>query len=357
MNNNLVPEQRLDKNGRLNTKHVRATKSQTMSTNVPAPALPVQKKKLTAAQTRQRTRVVAYSAPGNYELSQQLCTDYHNDDIKVTASDEEFYSVLSVTSRADAFTLLQAGYRTADEASNYLMDNGFEDLLQDNTALCEEALNRKIPPNKFIQAGVNLRGPESSDYYFDALEVYSSSIPAGTGEHSRLVIANKVYDGEISLHDLKEIGFKEIGAFFKDKAALFNALEQVNAGSTAYTTSDIKALMTKHPRVFRDALELTKRYGIELAVSIDSPNIDYADYLEEQGTNKDRIIKLLQYSDQVSNAEAENEIYRPHLPHKTLEKCFDAGLTPVQVAVDTYTDQQLDGLLAGATPGVSSGWL
>jgi hypothetical protein len=356
MNNNLIPEQRLDKNGRLNTKHVRAVKPQALSAKVPAPALPTTKKKLTAAQTRQRTRVVAYSAPGNYELSQQLGTDYHNDDIKVTASDEEFYSVLSVTSRADAFTLLQAGYRTADEASNYLMDNGFEDLLQDNTALCEEALARKIPPNQFIQSGVNLRGPESTDYYFDALEVYCSSLPSNSDDRSRLVVANNVYDGKVGLKDLKEIGFKEIGAF-RDKAALFDSLEKINAGTATYTASDLKLLMEKHPRAFRDAIDLTNKLGAEFALSVDDPNYQYVEYLEEQGTDKERSMKLLQYSDQVSKAELENEIYRPTLPYKTLEKCYDAGLTPTQVAVDDYTDQQLDGLLEGVTPGVSSGWL
>jgi hypothetical protein len=356
MNNNLVPEQRLDKNGRLNTKHVRATKPQTLSTKVPAPSLPALKKKLTAAQTRQRERVVAYSAPGNYELSQQLHTDYHNDGIKITASDEEFYSVLSITSRADAFTLLQAGYRTADEASNYLMDNGFEELLQDNTALCEEALSRKIPPNKFIQAEVYLRGPESSEHYFDALEVYCSSIPNDRPENSNLVITNKVYDGEVSLRDLKEIGFKEFGAF-RQKVALAYALAQINAGSATYTTGEVKALTDKFPRVFGDALELASRYGTELALSLDAPNTHYADNLDERGIDRDRTIALLQYDDQVSKAERDNEIYREPLSYTTLEKCYDLGLDPVQVATEDYTDQQLDGLLEGIAPSISEGWL
>lgn len=356
MNNNLIPEQRLDKNGRLNTKHVRAVKPQTLNATLPAPALSAPKKKLTAAQTRQRTRVVAYSAPGNYELSQQLNTDYDSDDIKVTASDEEFYSVLSVTSRADAFTLLQAGYRTADEASNYLMDNGFEELLQDNAALCEEALDRKIPPNKFIQSGVNLRGPESSDYYLDALEVYCSSIPSGSREYSNLIVTNKVYDGEVSLSDIKEIGFKEVGVF-RDKIALFDSLVQINAGTATYTPSDLKAIMSKHSSTFRDALDLTERYGAEFVLSIDSPNTHYADNLEERGVSKDQILKLLQYSDQVSNAEYENEIYRESRAYPLLEKCYDAGLSPSQVATEEYTEQQLDGLLEGVAPGVSSGWL
>lgn len=356
MNNNLVPEQRLDKNGRLNTKHVRAAKPQALSAKVPAPALSSPKKKLTAAQTRQRTRVVAYSAPGNYELSQQLCTDYHSDNIEVTASDEEFYSVLSVTSRANAFTLLQAGYRTADEASNYLMDNGFEELLQDNTSLCEEALTRKIPPHKFIQSGVNLRGPEGSDYYLDALEVYCSSIPSNGKSFSNLVVTNMVYGGEVSLSDIKGIGFKEVGAF-SDKAALFDALEKINAGTATCTTSDLKAIMSKHPKAFRDSLDIANRYGTELALSIGWPNTHYADNLDERGVDKDRIIALLQYSDQVSNAEHENEIYRESLAYPTLEKCYDAGLSPSQVATEDFTDQQLDGLLEGVTPGVSSGWL
>lgn len=356
MNNNLVPEKRLDKNGRLNTKHVRVAKPQAQSATVPAPVLPFASQKLTASQKIQKTRIIAYSRPGNYELSQRLHTDYDSDDVMVTASDKEFYSVLSVASSADAFTLLQAGYRTADEASNYLMDNGFEDLLQDNTALCEEALSRKIPPNKFIQAGVNLRGPESSDYYLDALEVYSSPLPKGGREFSNLVVANKVYDGDVSLSDLKEISFKEVGAF-KDKAALFEALEQINAGTADLTASDLKAIMSKHSSTFRDALDLTERYGADFVLSIDSPNTHYADNLEERGVSKDRALKLLKYSDQVSNAEHENGIYRETLDYSKLEKCYELGFSPTQVATEEYTEQQLDGLLEGVASGISSGWL
>lgn len=356
MNNNLIPEQRIDKNGRLNTKHVRVAKPQTTSAKVPAPALPSTKKKLTAAQTRSKPRTVAFSAPGNYELNQLLGTDTKATDVTITASDAEFYSVLSVTSRANAFALLQAGYRTADEASNYLMDNGFDELLTDNSTLCEEALDRKIPPNKFIESEANLRGPESSDYFLDALEVYSSSIPKGRVAHSNLVVTNQVYDGDLSLSDLKGIGYMRFNTF-RDKDALMDALIKINAGDTSFTTSDIGALMDKHQYSFRDALDVARKYGTEVTLQFRTPNAQYSEYLEELGTDKERIIKLLQYSDQVSNAEYESDIYRPHLPYTLLEKCYDAGLTPAQAATDDYTEQQLDGLLDGITPGVSSGWL
>lgn len=356
MNNNLIPEKRLDKNGRLNTKHVRATKVQGSSTKVPPPALPIAAKKLTAAQTRVRPRTVAYSAHGNHELSQKLGTDPQATEITITASDAEFYSVLSVTSKANAFALLQAGHRTAEEASNFLEDNGFEELIEDNSALCEEALNRKIPPNKFIESAANLRGPESTDYYLDALEVYSSSIPKGTGPNSNLVVTNQVYDGDLKLSDLKEIGFKKFNTF-RDKDALIHELIKIGSGESSTTTSELVSLVDKYPHYFRDALELARRYGTETVLQLNTPTTHYSDNLEERGIDKGRIIKLINYSDQVSQAEYENDVYRPCIPYELLEKCYDAGLTPVQVATDDYTEQQLDGLLDGVAPGVSSGWL
>lgn len=356
MNNNLIREQRLDKNGQLNTKLVRASKPQTLSAKVPAPAPPATKKKLTAAQKRPRTRVVPYSAPGNYELSQQLCTDYHNDNIKVTASDEEFYSVLSITSSANAFTLLQAGYRTADEAANYLTDNGFEELLQDNTALCEEALARKIPPHKFIQAGVDLRGPESSDHYFDALEVFCSSIPDTHHENSNRILSNKVYDGLVDLADIKAIGFKEASEC-RHKDVLFNALEKIKAGTANYTPDEFKLIMSKHPTYTRDAYDFADKYGTDLVLSVDSLDVQLVDYLETHGASKDHTIAMLKYSSQINQAELANNVYREPLTYDKLEKCHTLGLDPVTVATEDYTDQQLDGLLAGIAPAMTSGWL
>lgn len=356
MNNNLVPVQRLDKNGRLNTKHVRADKTQAATAKVPAPALAPAKTKLPAAQTRQKPRTVAYSAPGNYELNQLLGTDPQATELTITASDAEFYSVLSTTSKANAFALLQAGIRSADEASNYLEDNGLAELIEDNSELCEEALDRKIPPNKFIESSANLRGPEGSDYYLDALEVYSSSIPKGTGSHSNLVITNQVYEGEIKLADLKEIGFKKFNTF-REKDALVDALIKIGAGKSNLTITDVSALVDKHPYYFRAALELSSKYGTERVLQLNTPVLDYSDHLEERGVDKDRTISLIKYRDQVSQLEYEKSIYRTPIHYELLEKCFDAGLSPLQVATDDYTEQQLDGLLNGATPGVSSGWL
>lgn len=355
MNNNLIPEKRLDKNGRLVTKHVRAGKPLSVALNAPAPSLPTTKK-LTPAQRAQKTREVAYAARGDYELKRKLNVDPDGERIVITASDAEFYSVLSVASRANAFMLLESGIRTADDASNYLMDNGFEELIQDNTALCEEALARKIPPTKYIESSVNMRGPESSDFFFDALEVYSSSIPAGGRSHSRLVVASSVYDGIISLNDLKKIGFPAINKF-RDKDALYDSLEKVQKKEVNYTAEDLAKLMEKYSMGFRNALIVTELYGAEFALTLHSPDSQYAENLSERGVEKERAMKLLTFSDQLAVTEQENEVYRPQLPYSMIEKCFDLGLSLTQVATQDYTEQQLDGLLAGVTSSVSSGWL
>jgi hypothetical protein len=160
----------------------------------------------------------------------------------------------------------------------------------------------------------------------------------------------------VKLSDIKEIGLKKLGTF-RNAQAVTIALLKIGTGNANYTAADVSALMDKSSYTLREALELTGRYGIELALSLDSPDTEYANYLEEQGTDKPRIIGLLTYSDQINTQEREHGVYREPLHYATVEKCFDAGLTPAQVATEDYTDQQLDALIQGATPGVSSGWL
>lgn len=352
MNNHLIPEQRLDKNGRLNTKHVRATKVQASVSKVSPPVLPSPTRKLTPGQTTPVTGTLEVTnETGDKELCGNLGVRASSPTALIHASYEEIYSLLSVTSNGNAHALLRAGHRTAEEALSYLNENGFSHLIQDRSEICEEALSRRIAPRKFITASERLPPAAGSEHYMDAVEVYSSSYIMDGRK-----FANNVYDGTVRNEDMKEIGYKEIGTS-RDVEAVRQALRSIASKKVTHTAADIKALMDKYPRDFRDAFKLSERYGVDLTLSINGINLEYAAYLENRSTPKERIISLLKYSDLVSDYEFANLIYKEPMPHHKVEKYHDSGIEISHAANDDCTEQQLDAIIAGMAPGVSGGWL
>lgn len=352
MNNHLIPEQRLDKNGRLNTKHVRAAKPQPSRASVPPPALSgtataPRKKPLTPGQKKPKEQTLNIAhVPRDHELYRQLGVSPYFDSYRdINASDEEVYAVLSVAAPGNTVALLSAGYRTAEDARTYLQQNGFGHLITDSSEHCAEALERRIPPQRFINAITYLTNPESP-HYMDAVEVHSTS--------KQLSI--KVRDGQVNLSDIKEIGLKKI-ASAKDPETITQALQWIASGDAAMTTADLNELLEEFPYSLRDALKMTNKYGAEFVAGLRYINVDYEDYLERRGTSRPRIKELLAYHDQTSTYELEHQIYREEISYEKLEKYFDAGLDPSHPAEDDCTDQQLDAIKQGVAHGVSGGWL
>ena len=351
MNNHLIPEQRLDKNGRLNTKHVRASKQQPSATKVPAPTLVAAKttsrrKPLTAGQKTPKNRSITVNhSARDSALYRHLGLNPYVDEYPFHASDEEVYAVLSVTSTGDAAALLNAGHRSAEDAAAYLQKNGLGGLIMDRSALCAEALDRRITPTRFIDATDYLTKPDS-EHYMDAVEVHSANKQ----------LAARVQDGNVNFNDIKEIGLKKIKDC-KDPVTLIGALQWLATGNASYSTDELSDLMYKHPNNLRDALKLTNKHGAQFVLTLNYPEVDFESYLEDRGTNRERIRKLLTYSDQVTGYEIENRIFRESLSYQKMEKYFDSGLNISHAAEDDCTDQQLDAMKNGVAPGVSGGWL
>lgn len=351
MNNHLIPEQRLDKNGRLNTKHVRATNQHLSSANVPPPTLPAakntsSKRALTAGQKAPKERAISVSRISREsELCRRLGMNPYVNEYRVNVSDEELYAVLSVSSNGDAAVLVSAGHRSSEDAAAYLRDNGLGGYIEDRGELCAEALKRRITPQRFIDATDYLI-KHDSESYMDAVEVHSTNQQ----------LAVRVQDGAVNFSDIKEIGLKKIKDC-KDSATLIGALQWLATGDAPYTATELGEIMDKHPRNFRDALKFTNKYGTEFVLTLHYPHTEYESYLEERDTNRERVKKLLTFSDQVAQYEIANQIYKEPLSYEKMGKYFDSGLDISHAAEDDCTDQQLDAVKQGVAPGVSGGWL
>jgi hypothetical protein len=267
------------------------------------------------------------------------------DEHYVHASDEELYSVLSVASNGDASALISAGHRSSEDAADYLRQNRFGGHIEDRSAHCAEALDRRITPQRFIDATDYLL-KRDSEHYMDAVEVHSTNKQ----------LAVRVQDGAVNFSDIKEIGLKKIKDC-KDPVTLIGALQWLATGDAPYTATELGEIMDKHPRNFRDALKFTNKYGPEFVLTLHHPDTEYEAYLEERDTNRERIKKLLTFSDQVILYEIANRIYKEPLSYEKMGKYFDSGLDISHAAEDDCTDQQLDAVKQGVAPGVSGGWL
>jgi hypothetical protein len=357
MNNNLVPEQRLDKNGRLNTKHVRVNKPLKASSVPPSPRLSSSTKtNLTKGQKTPVTRTLDFYGAsgtdntGNEYISALLGVKSASPTALIHASDAEIYALLSVTSGPNTDALLRAGYRTAKEAVGYLNENGLSRLIEDRTTLCDEALNRRIAPQKFLTAVRVLPPAKDSAHFIDAVEVYSSSyIMDG------MKLAQHVYHGRVRVEDMHEIGFKEIGRN-TELRAITDALQKVATDPAPYTAADIKELLVKHPNRFGDAIKLGGLYGAELALALNRIDMGYANHLQGTATNE-RIITLLKYNDQINDYEGGRLTYKDPATYAKIEKYHDCGIAPSLAANNGCTDQQLEAIMSGMTTGVSAGWL
>lgn len=354
----LVPEKRVDKNGILTTKHVKATSEKDVFKGaVPTPTLGAtitHKRKLTDGQTSPARRVFVGSQHFvdprlNAALGKNGWGTWREFDI----SDEGMYSVWGVTDSGTGLALMNAGYQTAESASQFLKDNDLDDLLEKHAPFCDEALARRISPESYLEALAFFPYLGETERDMDALEAFSySSIRSTT-------IYNDVYHGETRLEDVKAIGITRI-AKARASSVIRDALKKLASGTTNYTLDDVKVLIDKHPNHVHNlynSLELADRYGVEFALSINKPDTQIADYLEGKGTERDRLLDIVRYNDQILQYQSDNSVYAKPPEYDYVVKAYDANLGISGVAEGQYTTQQLEAIIDGVEKSVSGGWL
>jgi hypothetical protein len=263
------------------------------------------------------------------------------------------YSVLGVTSPGDGIALIHAGYQTADAAKRFLEDNGLSDLIEDHAQFCDEALERRISPESYLEAVDFFPYLGETKYHMDAMEAFSYGTIRDTNIYS------DVYHGETRLEDVKAVGVTRI-AKARTSSVIRDTLKKLGSGITNYTVDDLKTLIDKHPNHvhhLHNSLELTDRYGLEFALSLNSPDTQMADYLEDRGEERERILDIVRYNDQINQYQRDNSIYADTFEYGYTVKAFDANLGVSGVAEGQYSMQQLEAIIEGVEKSVSGGWL
>lgn len=276
----LIPEKRLDKTGKLVTRHVRANEPAAKSTaGIPAPAAVP-----SAARTKQNE--------GKFKLRpKQLQKRAHREDItqmflsdglqdgdyrlrqlchRFVANDVEVLSVLAVAHDGDAMKMLNDGVRTTEEALEYLRKHGVEPP-HDRSELVQEALRRNISAAEYREffRSANLPGSQSnSPYLADAMELYGS---ASLRDQYHWV-SHDILRGTIRLEDIKHLGYTKLKPYDRLKHTV-EALRRVNEPDAKYTIVDVKTLLESHHgngtgSHYSTALEYLMHEGPEYLASV-----------------------------------------------------------------------------------------
>lgn len=362
---NLIPEQRVDKNGVTVTRHVRAAKNAPSGKDMPQPKLA--KAKYAGLQinpTKQQAREHFYMFDaGKHPVDSELLTalgivphartGFHS-------SEYQTYDVLAVTDRGTAIALLEAGVKSAADAKRVLKTLGKESLLHDNSDVAAEALTRGILSFRYIEQGIE--GETENSHFLDYLEASSiMSMSQYPDMHK------SVRDGTISLDDIKAVTPARI-TMADDWRTIKQALTKLASGTANYTVSDVSQILDRYTKngssvgsTLRLAFEMTEHYGVQLAIDIPPTDttVSFSNYLLDHEVDVERSKSLLRYNHRVftslSGLVSDN---RRKLSKEDIIAFHDAGANPDHVANGSITITQIDGINNhGIAPSVSGGWL
>jgi len=281
---NLIPVQRVDKNGRLVTRHVKASSAPVSAQKLPAPVM----KKLgkqgaftpTSRQKEKRTfELFLYYTDCDAELTDKLAEDgYHygktvQAGFRFIASETEFYDVLSVLSLGNAVTMMRSGVRSKEEALKILNSLHLNRLVEDNAAMTEAMLRNRISFKSFLGIRNECDYSEGTDpqLYADAADILSTRgysqlvTPWGTG------VYYEVLDGRISAADVKTIGVNRFQRSFSSDP-IFNALAAIHEGKADYDAAQLAQFLdrTSGEVGYTAAIDMANAYGIEFAGGLDN---------------------------------------------------------------------------------------
>lgn len=377
----LIPEKRMDRNGRLVTKHVRSgTTTPPQRPALPAPGLSTipKKEKPFKLRPRQLEKHTLSLRLSNYKSSDPLTTEFERNEnffnsayCNFTASDVEFYDVLSVTgSVGNTIELMRAGIRSADTARAHLHGLGAEHLVNDRSEMTQEALRRGIGVYDFAGAYESLSLSErESPHVVDAVEFMGTALNKG----SNALVKDEILHGTLSYSDIKAIGITKLQSYSRANA-LVEPLITLHAGEANYTIDDVKELVAlgiaekADDKAFSAAASLLHRRGIEAVRAIISFEMlsreNYSYYRsighvkKYAGKDPEYVYDLCVYSAQI-RGRLKTNLYGKN--HDFTDEFYDAGI-PLDTAVEVINAgggvREATAIhAAGIESSLAGGWL
>lgn len=376
---NLVPEKRLDKNGRLVTKHVRSV--ETAAGPVSLPRVPVakpQKAKVDKALEKRIRRLNdriffnfnadKFEPPTSEVLKPIIYDAYHPG-----CTHNEFYDMLERLPLSETIVLLNYSLR-AKHLDDFAKKNKFESYLVDNSELVGKLRERGITAPVYFQLVTSRDGTSASiDDLVDAAEcreLYPNGRYDGMFEPSQLY-PQYLLAGQIRLSDLKDLGVERC----KDTENYRTVLLRLAKGESQCTAKEIATILNKTAAKDRENSStgvsrvnsgarayLAMNLGIEMAESTRNPKAVEAafDVAAQRELSLDDSISFCRFANEFFE-EGDNSSDVFMLPEYVLYDLWQAGV-PVDLSKDSLDKDLTTGQIIaihteGIESSVSSGWL
>ena len=354
---NLIPQKRMDRNGRMVTRHVRATSTSSSTAVVPAPQLAANWTPPTKGQnaTFHRLHIRGQYQPDK-ELQGLTKKDGQKGDLSFFASDAQMYEVLSVVSPGDALTLLEDGIRTSDSALEYLHHAKLERLVQDNERLCMEAMKRRIRVQPFMDSLAY--GDHTHPKFMDAAEVAGME-----GMEVENVLPNAVHSGLVSINDVRTVGshrFKRHSGWSGRIAGkqLIRIAEGKGGKCTPASLAFLMDRFGESPIMLGSAISIDERYGHTLTSELPVVTDDLVKMEEKMRLSQkptEQIIWSLKFAAEAWQYRSDAPV---HLTGDLIKRYHDAGFDARDVGSGKVGISHLEAVESGnLNPVVVEGWL
>lgn len=362
----LVPEKRMDRNGKLVTKHVRSTPQKRSTGSIPPPGATTEAKppRVPAARTKPVLwdMYKTYTGADNQLKIASLPYAPHSN-YYFEASDVEAYAVMSRVSPPNAVPLLACGVRNGDDAEAFLRNNNLAHLIMDGSAMPEGALAANVP----AQVALEFWSEMPNDYldnphYFEAMSVYSNKTL-----RKALVsppLHERVFSGDISSSDISFLGARRITAT-KQSSVVVRQLERIHQGTAKLTIEDLSDLIDKaitdgnrNSVYVSEIVRLAEEYGTDFALNLKNALLaaQFSASLHQAGYDRSRMSEVLLWHD-----ELRAELGASYIPHDNITTLFEAGIDAREAGAGmqaNMTVQQIIGVHVNNIPrSVSGGWL
>lgn len=366
----LIPEKRVDRNGKIVTRHIRTNP---VSTTTAIPNVPPEKD--TAAKSQRPSKKQLESTfhtlyNSDYPQDPQLVSALNLDTrefLRFSVNDIEFADVISVTSEANAIGLMAGGIRTAEQAKDVLTRHGLGHLIEDNSWEASELIKRRVTPLCYIEMKMQPSAHLASrEELVDAAEAHSIKALRGIGYPTFPV---RVLDGAISIEDIRTVGATRLIRSDPYGSVMIPALVRIKAGESRYNASDLRLLIEEFSEKETEAvydmdkiLKLAQRHGAEYVCNLYSPDTAFnlIKYLGDDKDNEAASEAITSYVDNLLRCQAETAT-RFKVNLKDAVVLYHAGVDYKAAARGLADDNSVNQIIAihkeGITASVSGGWL
>lgn len=369
--NRLIPEPRVDKNGRVVTRHVKPVAT-TAAKSMPAPVIGAKVtgkltgRSITATERQLKQSFYALQL-NDYSPDDKLVRLMESDGsgyARFSANHVEFCEVLSVTSPDNAIVLLSQGIRTSAEAIQFLKEKRLGKLVRDKSWESDQLLIKKIDPLAYAE--ICRHGADefsTPDCVIEAAEAQSIKLIREWQNYPS--VPRRILDGAMSIKDIKIIGAGRAVNADPRGTDMIHALVSIHKNQVSYTAHDVRAIINEFGAgtvaIYNmgSLLSLADKYSTEFTLGLCYP--DYASRLDMFLNNKHSDAKeMIAYADSVCRYQNEHG-FNLGTSYPEMIELYKAGIEPGMAAIGIRDGVRVEQLIAiqneGITPGVSSGWL